>query len=103
MHRLLIAVASPAAEPGALGKQASIVGVRWTQELWLPGPRAQAQQFWPRGLTPSSMWDPPGPGIEPMPPALPGRFFTTEPPGKPLHDFLLVHSFITTEFYRHII
>ena len=29
------------------------------------------------------MWDPPGPGIEPMFPALAGGFFTTEPPGKP--------------------
>ena len=29
------------------------------------------------------MWNPPEPGIEPMSPALPGRFFTTEPPGKP--------------------
>ena len=31
-----------------------------------------------------SMWDLPGPGIEPVSPALAGRFFTTEPPGKPL-------------------
>ena len=30
------------------------------------------------------MWDPPGSGIKPVPPALAGRFFTTEPPGKPL-------------------
>ena len=30
-----------------------------------------------------SMWDLPGPGIEPVSPALAGRFFTTEPPGKP--------------------
>ena len=29
------------------------------------------------------MRDLPGPGIEPMSPALAGRFFTTEPPGKP--------------------
>ena len=28
------------------------------------------------------MWNLPRPGIEPMPPALAGRFFTTEPPGK---------------------
>ena len=28
-------------------------------------------------------WDLPGLGIEPMSPALAGRFFTTEPPGKP--------------------
>ena len=30
-----------------------------------------------------SMCDLPGPGIEPVSPALAGRFFTTEPPGKP--------------------
>jgi len=30
-----------------------------------------------------SMWDLPRPGIEHMSPALTGRFFTTEPPGKP--------------------
>ena len=30
------------------------------------------------------MWDLPGPGIEPMSPALAGRFLTTEPPGKSL-------------------
>ena len=32
----------------------------------------------------SSPGDLPDPGIEPMSPALAGRFFTTEPPGKPL-------------------
>ena len=29
------------------------------------------------------VWRLPGPGIEPMLPALAGRFFTTEPPGQP--------------------
>ena len=29
------------------------------------------------------MWDLPGPGLEPVSPALAGRFLTTEPPGKP--------------------
>ena len=29
------------------------------------------------------MWDHPGSGIEPGSSALAGRFFTTEPPGKP--------------------
>jgi len=29
------------------------------------------------------MWDPPRPGIEPVPPELAGGFFTTESPGKP--------------------
>jgi len=30
------------------------------------------------------MWDPPGSGINPRFPALAGRFFTTQPPEKPL-------------------
>ena len=29
------------------------------------------------------MWDPPRPGLEPVCPALAGRFSTTAPPGKP--------------------
>ena len=33
------------------------------------------------------MWDLPGSGIEPVLPALSGRFFTTEPPGKPTRVF----------------
>ena len=34
------------------------------------------------------MWDLPRPGLEPMSPALAGRFSTTAPPGKP--NFLLI-------------
>ena len=30
-----------------------------------------------------SMWDPPGPGLEPVSPPLAGGFLTTVPPGKP--------------------
>ena len=34
------------------------------------------------------MWDLPGPGLEPMSPALAGGFLTTAPPGKP--EFLIL-------------
>ena len=34
------------------------------------------------------MWDLPGPGLEPVSPALAGGFLTTVPPGKP-QDILL--------------
>ena len=34
------------------------------------------------------MWDPPGPGLEPVCPALASRFSTTAPPGKPLQCYL---------------
>ena len=33
------------------------------------------------------MWDPPRPGLEPVSPALAGRFSTTAPPGKPYGGF----------------
>ena len=33
-----------------------------------------------------SMWDPPRPGLEPVCPALSGRFSTTAPPGKPQYS-----------------
>ena len=35
------------------------------------------------------MWDLPRPGLEPMSPALAGRFSTTAPPGKPFTHFLI--------------
>ena len=43
------------------------------------------QESW-RGLPFPTPGDLPGPGIEPASPALVGRFFTTEPPGKPKED-----------------
>ena len=46
------------------------------QQLWLAGSRAQV-------LLLCGMWDPPGPGLEPVSPALAGGFLTTAPPGKP--------------------
>ena len=42
------------------------------------------QEYWSKLPFPSP-GDLPGPGIEPLSPALTGGFFTTEPPGKPLN------------------
>ena len=39
------------------------------------------------------MWDPPRPGLEPVFPALAGRFSTTAPPGKPKTAFLRYNSY----------
>ena len=41
------------------------------------------QEYWSEWPFPSS-GDLPNPGIQPMPPALTGGFFTPEPPGKPI-------------------
>ena len=46
------------------------------------------------------MWDPPGPGIEPMSPESAGGFFDTEPPGKPrdlCFNLLHAHDGVETE------
>ena len=67
----------------ALGARASVVVARglsscglWALERRLSSCGARAQLL--RG-----MWDLPGPGLEPMSPALAGGFLTTAPPGKP--------------------
>ena len=36
------------------------------------------------------MWDLPKPGLEPVSPALAGRFLTTAPPGKPLQYLFMI-------------
>ena len=43
------------------------------------------QEYW-SGLPFPPLGDRPSPGMEPMFPSLAGRFFTIEPPGKPIYD-----------------
>ena len=53
------------------------------------------QEYW-SGLPFSSPGDLPDPGMEfesPVAPALPGMFFTTEPPGKPI--YVCVHTHVS--------
>ena len=61
---------------GPLTVAASLVAEHRLQTRRLSNCGSRAQSL--RG-----MWDPPRPGLEPMSPALAGRFSTTEPPGKP--------------------
>ena len=56
------------------------------------------------------MWDLPRPGLEPVSPALAGRFSTTAPPGKPCFFFILnflvpsdVFSFNNKHHFRIIL
>ena len=51
--------------------------------------RAQALGTWASLVVSHGMWKLPGQGIKSRPPALAGRFFTTEPPGKPSYVFFL--------------
>ena len=68
---LLIAVRGP------LTIAASLVAEHRLQTRRLSNCGSRAQLL--RG-----MWDPPRPGLEPVSPALAGRFSTTAPPGKPM-------------------
>ena len=43
------------------------------------------------------MWDLPGPGLEPVPPALAGGFLTTVPPGKSRHVSIDSNDFPSEE------
>ena len=50
------------------------------------------------------MWDPPRPGLEPMSPALAGRFSTTAPPGKPqfcVFLYVIIPRTTAIEIYRY--
>ena len=42
------------------------------------------------------MWDLPGPGLEPVSPALPGGFLTTAPTGKTFIDFFFFIYILNT-------
>ena len=48
---------------------------------WAPG-HSGFSNYGPRAYLLRGVWDPPGPGIEPMSSALAGGFLTTGPPGK---------------------
>ena len=55
----------------------------WTVARQAPSMGFSRQEYW-SGLPVPSPGDLPDPAIEPESPALASRFFTTEPPGKPI-------------------
>ena len=63
--------------------------------VWLSGSRALTQKLWLMGLI--AQWRVRSSWIKPVSPASPaqaGRFFTTEPPGKPLPNVLTIELLI---------
>ena len=67
----------------SLGRLYATPGIVARQAPLFMGFRRQGYRS---GLPFPSSGDLPDPGIEPGSPALAGGFFTTEPPGKPLHS-----------------
>ena len=66
---------------GPLTIAASLVAERRLQMHRLSSCGSQAKPL-------HGTWDPPRPGLEPVSPALAGRFSTTAPPGKPLKPLI---------------
>ena len=80
---------------GPLTIVASLVAEHRLQTCRLSSCGSQAQLL--RG-----MWDLPGPGIEPVFPALAGGFLTTAPPGKSLLFFLMKDSGYFLRQHNHL-
>ena len=90
LRRLLIAVASLVVENGLQGMWAPIVAVRGLSSCgsWTREHRLNSCGLWAWLLC--GMWNLPRPRIESASPALAGRFFTTESPGKP-RRWIFIH------------
>ena len=91
--RLLIVVASLVAEHRLWGPQASAVAAPGLSSCSSPALEHRLSSYGTRAQLLPGTWGLPASGIEPVSPALAGRFFTTEPPGKPYSVFLKRHSF----------
>ena len=63
--------------------QSRLTAIPWTVACLTPLAMGFSRQEYWSGLPFPPPGDLPGPGIEPACPAFPGRFFTTETPGKP--------------------
>ena len=66
----------------ALGAQASVVVARGLRSCGSQALERRLSSCGARAQLLHGMWDLPGPGIEPVSPALAGGFLTTAPPGK---------------------
>ena len=62
----------------------------WTMDHQAPLPTEFSRQEYWSGWPFPSPGDLPNPGIEPTSPTLAGRFFTTEPPGKPCSQIIMM-------------
>ena len=72
VHRLLIVVASPLASAQALERTGFSIVVRGLINCSSQALEHKLSAWGPPALLPRGLWDLPGPGIEPMSPALAG-------------------------------
>ena len=78
----------------ALGARASAVAACGLSSFGLRALQHSLSSCGARAQLLRGMWDPPGPGLEPVSPALTGRFLTTVPPGKSCNTFNKIDNLI---------
>ena len=84
----------------ALGTWASVVVARGLSSCGSRALEHRLSSCGARAQLLRGMWDLPGPGLEPVSPALlAGGFLTTAPPGKPLFLFLDAQQLIIINFF----
>ena len=88
VRRFLIAMASLCCRAWALGTRASVVVARGLSSCGSQALEHRISSCGARVYLLRSMWDLPGPGIEPVSPVLADGFLTTAPPGKSLVPYL---------------
>ena len=94
VHGLLIAVASLDAEHRLWGTWASVAAACGLSSFGSQALEHKLNSCSVQAWLLHGMWDPPGPEIEPVSPALAGGSFTTEPPGKPLPLLFKIFSYL---------
>ena len=83
----------------ALGTRASVVVARRLSRCGSRALERRLSSCGAQALLLCGMWDLPGPGLEPMSPALAGGFLTTVPPGKSHITFRISFSISTKKSY----
>ena len=81
----------------ALGMRASVVVAHGLSSCGLQALERRLSSCGARAQLLHGMWDLPGPGLEPVSPALAGGFLTTAPPGKSLHGNIKITTFKTMD------
>ena len=79
----------------ALGTRASVVAARGLSSCGSQALEHRLSSYGARALLLCGMWDLPGPGLEPVSPALAGGFLTTAPPGKSLTYILFLKLYLS--------
>ena len=109
VHGLLIVVASLVVEHRLQVSGLQQFGT-WAQQLWLAALEHMLSSCGAGAQLLRGMWDLPGPGIEPVTPALGGGFLNTAPPGKPESSHILftlpplmLNLFFVINFYWSIV